>query len=267
MKTISSLERISAKVRMMIIDEIYKARSGHPGGSLSIVEALVYVYERELRKDRDKFVLSKGHAAPALYAVLALKGYFPEEELDHLRQSGSMFQGHPSIMTPGVDMCTGSLGQGLSAACGMALGAKYLKQDTNVYAIVGDGESQEGQIWEALHFAAHYHLENLCVMFDWNGLQIEGKVDDVMNLRDMDKRVRDCGFNVMTVNGHDFTELARAFELFHTASDKPTAIILKTVKGKGVSFMENKAGWHGKAPDEEQYLQAVQELKEVLDHE
>ena len=267
MKTFSSLEHIAARVRMMILDEIYTARSGHPGGSLSIVEALVYVYEHELRKGVDKFVLSKGHAAPALYAVLALKGYFPEEELAHLRQSGSMLQGHPSIITPGVDMCTGSLGQGLSAACGMALGARYLKQDANVYAIVGDGECQEGQIWEALHFAAHYHLSNLCVMIDWNGLQIEGKVDDVMNLRDMDKRVKDCGFNVITVDGHDFTELAGAFELFHSTADRPTAIILKTVKGKGVSFMENKAEWHGKAPDEEQYLQAVRELKEVLDHE
>ncbi len=267
MKTNTCLEQLSSKVRMMIIDEIYKARSGHPGGSLSIVEALVYVYEEELRKDIDRFVLSKGHAAPALYAVLADKGYFPEEELSHLRQSGSILQGHPSIMTPGVDMSTGSLGQGLSAACGMAWGAKYLKQDANVYVITGDGECQEGQIWEALHFAAHYHLDNLCLMVDRNGLQIEGRTNEVMNLGDIGKRIKDCGFNVIAINGHDFDELRKAFELFHSTDDRPTAIILNTVKGKGVSFMENKAEWHGKAPNEEQYLQAVRELQEACGHE
>lgn len=258
---------MSVRARMMILDEIYTARSGHPGGSLSIVEALVYLYEKELRKGQDRFVLSKGHAAPALYAVLAMKGYFPEEKLRELRKPGSILQGHPSTITPGVDMCTGSLGQGLSAACGMAAAAKYLKQDTNVYAIVGDGECQEGQIWEALHFASQFHLDNLCVMIDWNGLQIEGRVDDVMNLREMDKRVRDCGFNVMLIDGHSFEDLEKAFEMFHASEGKPTAIMLKTIKGKGVSFMEDKAEWHGKAPNEEQYLTAMNELKEVLDHE
>lgn len=257
------LAKLSAQARVLIIDSIYHAKSGHPGGCLSIVEALEYLYHEELRKDIDKFVLSKGHAVPALYAVLAQNGYFDISELNSLRQTDSFLQGHPNIHTPGIDMCSGSLGLGLSAACGMALGAKYLKKDINVYAMVGDGECQEGQIWEAFHFAAQYRLDNLCILIDWNGLQIDGEISQVMNLRNIDEQLEAIGCKVTVIDGHNFEELKKGFSLFHQKDGRPTVIRMKTLKGKGVSFMENAVEWHGKAPKEEEYQIAMKELKEA----
>ena len=257
------LKKLSLEARLLIIDSIYHAKSGHPGGSLSIVEALEYIYHEELRKDIDKFVLSKGHAAPALYAVLAQNGYFDKSELNSLRQTDSFLQGHPNINTPGIDMCSGSLGLGLSTACGMALGAKYLKKDTNVYAMLGDGECQEGQIWEAFHFAVQYHLDNLCILIDWNGLQIDGEISNVMNLNNIDEQLREIGCKVIVIDGHNFEELKNAFSFFHERDGRPTVIRMNTIKGKGVSFMENAVEWHGKAPNDKEYEIAMKELKEA----
>ncbi|MBQ3063433.1 MAG: transketolase [Clostridia bacterium] len=267
------LARLAAQVRLNILDEVHAARSGHPGGSLSIADVLTYLYFCEMKVDpknpkdpaRDRFVLSKGHTAPALYAVLAEKGFFPREDLITLRKVDSYLQGHPDMKgTPGVDMSTGSLGLGISAACGMALAAKLKGQDYRTYTVVGDGESEEGQVWEACMFAAHYKLDNLCVMIDWNGLQIDGPVAEVMNPTPHDEKLRAFGFHVIVIDGHNFDEIEAALNEAKTVKGKPTAIILKTVKGKGVSFMENQVGWHGSAPNDEQYEKAVAELKAAL---
>ena len=266
------LELFALTVREDILKSTTAAGSGHPGGSLSAADYLTYLYNKEMKvnpknpKDntRDRFVLSKGHGAPALYAVLARKGFFPVEDLMTLRQIGSHLQGHPNMnSTPGVDMSTGSLGQGLSVAAGMAKGAKYLGLDSNVYALEGDGELAEGEIWEALMFAAHYKLDNLCIAVDVNGLQIDGKTKDVMNSEPLDKKFEAFGCNVIKIDGHNFDELEKAFEFFHSNrnSGKPTVILMKTVKGKGVSFMENVADWHGKAANQAQLEQALKELR------
>ena len=249
---------------------IHACNSGHPGGSLSAADLLTYLYFKGMKidpqnpkwEDRDRFVLSKGHCAPALYTVLAMKGYFDRSEIAHLRQVDSFLQGHPDMKgTPGIDMSTGSLGLGISSAAGMALAAKINGKDYRTYTIVGDGESEEGQVWEACMFAAHYKLDNFCVIIDWNGLQIDGPVAQVMNPTPHDKKLEAFGFHVITINGHDFNEIEAAFAEAKTVKGKPTAIIAKTVKGKGVSIMENQVGWHGTAPNDEQYAQAVAELK------
>lgn len=266
------LQLIAVRGRQNIIKETHAAGSGHPGGSLSAIDYLTYLYQEELRVDpknpkdpeRDRFVLSKGHVATALYTALAQRGFFPEEELLTLRQPGSRLQGHPNMNdTPGVDFSTGSLGQGVSGAAGMAKAAKYLKKDINVYTLLGDGEIAEGEVWEAAEYAAHYKLDNLCLAVDVNGLQIDGRTKDVMNMEPIDRKFEAFGFDVVKINGHDFTEIERALAKFHEnkGTGKPTAILLATVKGKGVSYMENVAGWHGKAPNDEQYEQAMKELK------
>ncbi len=268
-----SLKKIAAQVRLDIVDATHAASSGHPGGSLSITDILTYLYYVEMNidpknptwEDRDRFVLSKGHTAPALYGVLAEKGFFHREELLKLRQVDSFLQGHPDMKgTPGVDMTSGSLGLGFSAACGMALAAKIKGKSYRTYAVVGDGESEEGQIWEAAMFAAHYKLDNLCVVFDWNGLQIDGPVTEVMNPTPHDKKLEAFGFHVISIDGHDFDAIDAAFKKARTVKGKPTAIIAKTVKGKGVSFMENQVGWHGSAPNDEQHAQAVAEIKATM---
>lgn len=267
---IYQLKQTAAQIRLDILEQVHAASSGHPGGSLSIADIITYLYFEEMNvnpsdpkwEDRDRLVLSKGHTAPALYAVLAEKGYFSREELKKLRQVDSFLQGHPDMKgTPGVDMSTGSLGLGFSSACGIALAAKLNKKSYRTYAIIGDGESEEGQIWEAAMFAAHYKLDNLCAIFDWNGLQIDGPVTDVMNPTPHDSKLAAFGFHVITIDGHDFEQIAAAFAEAKTVQDKPVAIIAKTVKGKGVSFMENQVGWHGTAPNDEQYEQAVAEIK------
>lgn len=264
------LKKLATEVRLGVLEGVHAAASGHPGGSLSIADLLTYLYYEEMRvdpknpkwEDRDRFVLSKGHCAPALYTVLAMKGYFDRSEIAHLRQVDSFLQGHPDMKgTPGIDMSTGSLGLGISSAAGMALAAKINGKDYRTYTIVGDGESEEGQVWEACMFAAHYKLDNFCVIIDWNGLQIDGPVAQVMNPTPHDKKLEAFGFHVITINGHDFNEIEAAFAEAKTIKGKPTAIIAKTVKGKGVSFMENQVGWHGTAPNDEQYAQAVAELK------
>lgn len=268
------LQLFALNVREDILKSTTAAGSGHPGGSLSAADYLTYLYNKEIRvnpqnpKDpnRDRFVLSKGHGAPALYAVLAHKGFFPVEDLMTLRQIGSHLQGHPNInSTPGIDMSTGSLGQGLSVAAGMAKGAKYLGINANVYTLNGDGELAEGEIWEGLTFAAHYKLDNLCIAVDVNGLQIDGKTKDVMNLEPLDKKFEAFGCKVIKINGHDFDDIEKALEFFHRNqnSGKPTVILMDTVKGKGVSFMENVADWHGKAANKEQLAQALAELEEA----
>ena len=266
-KEILQLQITACELRELILRALFNARSGHPGGSLSIVEALTYLYKYEIRiddphsPDRDRLVLSKGHAVPAQYAVLAMKGLIPISQLDTLRKIDSPLQGHPKLgSVPGIEMSTGSLGQGISVACGMALGAKINRQKLRVYAVLGDGELQEGQVWEAIHFASHYGLNNLCLLVDWNNLQIDGYVDDVMNLRKMDDRFRANGFRTIVIDGHDFIELQAAFSMFHQTKDRPTAVIMKTIKGKGVSYMEDAVEWHGKAPNEEEYKQAILEL-------
>lgn len=266
--------RITAcKVRRGVIEGTYRAKSGHPGGSLSASDVLTYLYFREMRVDpadprwpeRDRFVLSKGHAAPALYSVLAQRGYFPEEELKTLRHIGSRLQGHPNMnLTPGVDMSTGSLGQGVSVACGMALGAKKSGSGVRVYTLLGDGEIQEGQVWEAMMFAAHYKLDDLTVLVDNNNLQIDGSVDKVMSPYPIDEKLAAFGFFVQTIDGHDFDAMEKAFAAAREEKGRPSAIILRTVKGKGVSFMENQVGWHGKAPNDEEYVRAMDELNEAL---
>ena len=263
------LRSAANQIRIGVIEGTHAAKSGHPGGSLSISDVMAYLYFSEMNidpkqpdmPDRDRFVLSKGHCAPALYATLANRGYFPVEELTTLRKIGSRLQGHPYMtLTPGVDMSAGSLGLGISAAAGMALAAKVDKKDYRVYTVVGDGESEEGQVWEACMFAAHYKLDNLCVIVDWNGLQIDGPVNEVMNPTPHDKKLEAFGFHVISIDGHSFEEIEKAFAEARTVKGKPTAIIAKTVKGKGVSFMENKVNWHGAAPNDEQYSQAIAEL-------
>ena len=268
-KKIESLSAMAKKVRVGIIEGTYHAKSGHPGGSLSIADILTYLYFEEMNVDpknpkdpnRDRFVLSKGHTAPALYATLAARGFFPEEDLATLRKIDSYLQGHPDMKgTPGVDMSTGSLGLGISAACGMALSAKYRGMDYRVYTVVGDGESEEGQVWEAAMFAAHYKLDNLVAFLDLNGLQIDGKITEVMNPTPHDEKFRAFGWHVITIDAHNFEEIAAALAEARTVKGKPTAIIAVSTKGKGVSFMENEVDWHGKAPNEEQYKAALAEL-------
>jgi len=263
------LENIARKLRIDIINMLKESKSGHPGGSLSACDILTALYFKEMNvdssnpnwPDRDRFVLSKGHAAPVLYAVLAEKGYFPKEELMKLRKIDSMLQGHPDMKgTPGVDMTTGSLGQGLAAANGMALAAKIDNKSYRVYALVGDGEAQEGMIWEAAMFAAHYQLDNLTVFLDHNGLQIDGFNKDVMDIEPIDEKFRAFGWHVINIDGHSIEEIINAIEEAKNTKGKPTMIIARTVKGKGVSFMENKADWHGKAPSEEEAVKALDEL-------
>ena len=266
---LQKLQDAARKIRLGIVEGTHAAKSGHPGGSLSIADVMAYLYFEEMnidpadpkKADRDRFVLSKGHCAPALYAALANRGFFPVEELTTLRKIGSRLQGHPDMtLTPGVDMSAGSLGLGISSAAGMALAAKIDNKDYRVYTAVGDGESEEGQVWEACMFAAHYKLDNLCVIIDWNGLQIDGPVAEVMNPTPHDKKLEAFGFHVISIDGHDFDAIEAAFNEAKTVKGKPTAIIAKTVKGKGVSFMENKVNWHGSAPNDEQYAAAVAEL-------
>ena len=268
-----NLQILACKIRMGVIEGVYHAKSGHPGGSLSASDIFAYLYFKELNVDpkkskdesRDRFVLSKGHCAPGLYAALALKGYFQIDELKKLRHIGAMLQGHPDMKgTPGIDMSTGSLGQGISAACGIALAGKMDKKDYRVYALLGDGEIEEGQVWEASMFAAHHNLDNLCVIVDNNGLQIDGTVAEVGGPEPIDEKFRSFGFDVSIVNGHNFDELETAFAHAKTVKGKPCAIIAKTIKGKGVSYMENKVGWHGTAPNAEQYEVAMQDLHKVL---
>ena len=262
-------EDIAARVRVDIIKAIWHAGSGHPGGSLSAADIITALYFHEMdidpehpdKPDRDKFVLSKGHAAPAQYAVMAERGYFPVEELMTLRKMGSRLQGHANMRKlPGIEMSTGSLGQGFSVSVGMALAAKLDQSKTRVYALLGDGELQEGIVWEAAMSAAHYHLDNLCAIVDWNGLQIDGPNDKVMTVKPIDEKFRAFGWDVQMIDGHDYEEILLAFGKARTVKDKPSVIIARTHKGKGVSFMEDQAGWHGKAPDEEQAKKAVEEL-------
>ena len=270
---LNELRRTACRVRMGVIEATHGAKAGHPGGSLSAADLFTYLYFHELHvdpknpqwEDRDRFVLSKGHTAPGLYAALALRGFFPIEDLPTLRHIDSYLQGHPNMRTvPGVDMSTGSLGQGISCAVGMALGGKYLGKTFRVYTLLGDGEIQEGQVWEACMSAAHYKLDNLCVIVDNNGLQIDGDISKVMSPYPIDEKLRAFGFHVICVDGHDFSQLQQAMDTAKSVSGMPTAIVMRTVKGKGVSFMENNAGWHGKAPNDAEYAQAMGELKAAL---
>jgi transketolase len=265
-----SLELTACRVRKGILDATHAAASGHPGGSLGAADIFTCLYFKEMRVDpkqprwdgRDRFVLSKGHTAPGLYAALAMRGYFPAAELKTLRQPGSRLQGHPSMnMTPGVDMSTGSLGQGISVACGMALGARVQGSCVRVYALMGDGELEEGVCWEAFMYAAHYKLDNLCVILDVNGLQIDGATADVMSAEPIAGKMRAFGFEVLEVDGNDMNALDAAFAGARAVKGKPAALVARTTKGKGVGFMENKAGWHGKAPNDEQYAEAVAEIR------
>lgn len=267
-----NLQKIACKVRMGVIEGTFNAKSGHPGGSLSIADTLTYLYFNKLNvdpknpemADRDRFVLSKGHTAPALYAVLAQKGFFPEEELKSLRHIGAMLQGHPCIHIPGIDMSSGSLGQGISAACGMALAGKIDSKPYKVYTVLGDGEIQEGQVWEAAMFASHYKLDNLVAVIDNNGLQIDGSVEDVMSPYPITDKFKAFGWHVITMDAHDFDDIDCAFSEADKISGKPVAIIQKSIKGKGVSFMENQVSWHGSAPNKEQYDIAMAELNAQL---
>ena len=263
----------ACKVRMGIIESTHAAKCGHPGGSMSAAEMFTYLYFKELNvnpadpkwEERDRFVLSKGHAAPGLYASLAHRGFFPVEDLLQLRKIGSYLQGHPNMNTvPGVDMSTGSLGQGISTACGMALGLKLKGSNSRVYTLLGDGEIQEGQVWEACMFASHYNLDNLVVIVDNNGLQIDGDVAKVMSPYPIVDKLEAFGFHVSAIDGHDFDAIEAALNEAKTVKGKPSAIVMKTVKGKGVSFMENNAGWHGVAPNDEQFEQAMAELNAKL---
>ena len=267
-KTKRELQIFATQIRIGIIQSTYSAKAGHPGGSLSSADVFAYLYGKEMKynpaepkwDERDRFVLSKGHCAPGLYSALAYKGFFPVEDLKTLRHIGSYLQGHPNMNTvPGVDMSTGSLGQGVSVAAGMAKAAKFMGKDINVYTLLGDGEIEEGQVW-AMMFAAQYKLENLCVIIDSNGLQIDGSCEEVMSAEPIDEKLKAFGLEVVVVNGNDFDELEKAFDAFHATSGKPFAIVMKTIKGLGVSYMENEVGWHGKAPNDEEYEIAMAEL-------
>lgn len=265
----NNLEEIANKIRINTVKEVYYAKSGHPGGSLSIADILAVLYFKEMKIDpknpkdenRDRFVLSKGHCSPALYATLALKGFFSIEELKNFRNINSILQGHPDMKKiPGVDMSTGSLGQGLSAANGMAIAGKLDKKDYRVYAILGDGEIEEGQVWEAAMASNKYKLDNLCVIVDNNNLQIDGTIEEVMSSYPIDEKFKSFGFQVINIDGHNIQEIIDAFDVAKNVKDKPTCIIAKTIKGKGVSYMENDVKWHGIAPNEEQYQLAMKEL-------
>lgn len=271
---IKELKRISANIKLGALEAVFSASSGHPGGSLSISDILSYLYFEEMNIDphdpkkanRDRFVLSKGHTAPALYAALAERGYFPREDLKTFRHIDSYLQGHPDMKgTPGVDMTTGSLGLGFSAACGMALSAKISGESYRVYSVLGDGESEEGQVWEAAMFAAHKKLDNLCIFLDYNGLQIDGPISEVNDPSPLDSKFEAFGWNVLVIDGHDIEAIDSAVKAAKACKGKPTAIICRTVKGKGVSFMENSVKWHGSAPNEEQYKQAVSEINSYID--
>lgn len=266
------LQITACKVRMGIIEGVYNAKSGHPGGSLSIADTLTYLYFAKMNvypndpdlADRDRFVLSKGHTAPALYSVLAQKGFFPEEELKSLRHIGALLQGHPCIHIPGVDMSSGSLGQGISAACGMALSGKISSVPYKVYTVLGDGEIEEGQVWEAAMFAAHYQLDNLVAIVDNNGLQIDGKISEVCSPYPIVDKFKAFGWHVIEMDAHDFDSIEKAFNEAETVANQPVAIVQKSVKGKGVSFMEDQVSWHGTAPNAEQYAKAMEELNNTL---
>lgn len=266
---IEELEKMAKKVRRGIIEQVYKAQSGHPGGALSIADILTVLYFNQLNIDeknpnwenRDRLVLSKGHCSPALYSCLANRGFFEEKELENFRKIENKLQGHPDMRkVPGVDMTTGSLGQGLSAANGMALAGKIDDKDYRVYCILGDGEIEEGQVWEAAMAASKYKLDNLCVVVDNNNLQIDGNIKDVKGLDNIEGKFRNFGFNTIVINGHNISQIIDAFETAKTTKGMPTAIIAKTIKGKGVSYMENEAKWHGKAPNKEEYEIAMKEL-------
>ena len=269
---IEDLKMKAKEIRKDIIEEVYNANSGHPGGSLSISDIMAVLYFNELRIDeknprweeRDRLVLSKGHCSPALYAALAERGFFDKEDLKSFRKIESNLQGHPDLnKVPGVDMTSGSLGQGLSIANGMAIAGKMDNKNYRVYTILGDGEIEEGQIWEAAMTANKYKLDNLCVIVDNNNLQIDGTIEEVMSSYPIDEKFKSFGFNVLNINGNNIEEIINAFESAKKTKDKPTCIIAKTIKGKGVSFMENKAEWHGKAPNEEEYIQAMREINEI----
>lgn len=266
------LKKMANEVRKGIVTAVHSAKAGHPGGSLSAADLYTYLYFEEMNvgpdmignSDRDRFVLSKGHTCPGLYAAMALKGFFPVEELKTFRKLGTRLQGHPSMQyLPGLDMSSGSLGQGISAACGMALAGKVDKKDYRVYTLLGDGELEEGQVWEAAMFAGAKKLDNLCVIVDNNNLQIDGDISEVNNPYPIDKKFEAFNFHVITINGHDFDDIRKAFEEARTVKGMPTAIIAKTVKGKGVSYMENQASWHGTAPNDEQYAEAMKELEAI----
>ena len=268
-----NLEVLACKVRMGIVEGVHSAKAGHPGGSLSAADMFTYLYFKEMNidpanpqwEDRDRFVLSKGHTAPGLYATLAHRGFFPVEDLLTLRHMGSYLQGHPNMRTvAGVDMSTGSLGQGISVAAGMALAGKHQKKDYRVYTLLGDGEIQEGQVWEACMLAAHYNLDNLCVIVDNNGLQIDGDIAKVMSPYPIVDKLVAFGFHVETIDAHDFDQIENALNIARTVKGKPTAILMKSTKGKGVSFMENNAGWHGKAPNDAEFEIAMTELRAAL---
>ena len=270
---LNQLSITACKVRMGIIESTHAAKCGHPGGSLSAADMFTYLYFKAMNvdpanpkwEDRDRLVLSKGHTAPGLYSALALRGFFPVEDLVTLRKIDSYLQGHPNMNTvPGVDMSTGSLGQGISAACGMALAAKYQGKSHRVYTLLGDGEIQEGQVWEACMLASHYKLDNLCVIIDNNGLQIDGDVAKVMSPYPIVDKLEAFGFHVQAIDGHDMAQIDAAMEGIKTVKGQPCAIVMKTVKGKDVSFMENNAGWHGVAPNDAQYEQAMSELNAKL---
>lgn len=264
------LKEIARRVRIGILEEVYNAKSGHPGGSLSVADILTVLYFNQMNVDekepkspsRDRLVLSKGHVAPALYSVLAEKGYFDKSELKTLRKIDSMLQGHPDMnKTPGIDMSTGSLGQGLSVANGMAIASKLNHDGIRIYCLCGDGELEEGQVWEAAMTSSHYKLDNICLIVDNNNLQIDGKVEEVMSIYPLDKKFKSFGFEVINIDGHDIKQIINALNEAKTIKGKPTVIIAKTIKGKGISFMENVADWHGKAPNEEQYNLAMKELR------
>ena len=268
-KKLIELKKTAADVRLGIVEAVHSAKSGHPGGSLSVADALTYLYFAEMNVDpknpkwekRDRLVLSKGHTSPALYSVLANRGFFPVEDLKTFRQIDSYLQGHPDMKgVPGVDMTTGSLGLGISAACGMALAAKISGKSYRTYAVVGDGESQEGQVWEACMFAAHHKLDNLCMILDWNGLQIDGDITKVMNPTPYAEKFEAFGFHVISIDAHDFDQIDAALKEAAQTKGQPTVIIAKSVKGKGVSFMENQASWHGAAPNDEKCALALEEL-------
>ena len=267
------LQITACKVRMGVIEATHGAKAGHPGGSLSAADMFTYLYFKEMNidpanpkwEDRDRFVLSKGHTAPGLYAALANRGFFPVEDLPTLRHIDSYLQGHPNMNTvPGVDMSTGSLGQGISCAVGMALGGKHQGKNFRVYTLLGDGEIQEGQVWEACMAASHYKLDNLCVIVDNNGLQIDGDVAKVMSPYPIDEKLKAFGFHVEVIDGHDFDQIEQAMNTARTVKGQPSAIVMKTTKGKDVSYMENNAGWHGKAPNDAEYEVAMTELKAIL---